>query len=108
MDLNNLESLKFSGPELILTGTIILLIALDLFMRNKRNLAIVAIIGCVASLLSAFDLYSAQQGWLFYRMVVLDNFSLFFKIVTLLAAIGCRSAVPRSGKCIRVNTIRCC
>jgi hypothetical protein len=46
MDLNNLESLKFSGPELILTGTIILLIALDLFMRNKRNLAIVAIIGC--------------------------------------------------------------
>src|SRR5918996_2123806 len=87
MDLNNLDSLIFSGPELILTGTIILLIVLDLFMRNKRNLAVVAIIGCVASLLSACDLYTAQQGWLFYRMVVLDNFSLFFKIVTLLAAI---------------------
>ena len=87
MDLNNLESLSFSGPELILTGTIILLIVLDLFIRNKRNLAVVAIIGCVASLLSAFDLYTAPQGWLFYRMVVLDNFSLFFKIVTLLAAI---------------------
>jgi NADH-quinone oxidoreductase subunit N len=87
MDLNNLESLSFSGPELILTGTIILLIILDLFIRNKRILAVVAIIGCVASLLSAFELYTAPQGWLFYRMVVLDNFSLFFKIVTLLAAI---------------------
>src|ERR671919_24202 len=87
MDLNNLESLSFSGPELILTGTIILLIVLDLFIRNKRYLAVVAIIGCVASLLSALDLYTAPQGWLFFRMVVLDNFSLFFKIVTLLAAI---------------------
>jgi NADH-quinone oxidoreductase subunit N len=87
MDLKNIESLNFFGPELILTGTIILLIVLDLFVRNKRNLAVVAIIGCVASLLSAFDLYSAQQGWLFYRMIVLDHFSLFFKVVTLLAAI---------------------
>jgi NADH-quinone oxidoreductase subunit N len=87
MDLKNLESLNFFGPELILTGTIILLIFLDLFVRNKRNLAVVAIIGCVASLLSAFDLYSAQQGWLFYRMIVLDQFSLFFKVVTLLATI---------------------
>jgi NADH-quinone oxidoreductase subunit N len=87
MDLKNLESLNFFGPELILTGTIILLIVLDLFVRNKRNLAVVGIIGCVASLLSAFDLYSAQQGWLFYRMIVLDHFSLFFKVVTLLAAI---------------------
>jgi NADH-quinone oxidoreductase subunit N len=87
MDLKNLESLNFFGPELILTGTITLLIVLDLFLGNKRNLAVVAIIGCVASLLSAFDLYSAQQGWLFYRMVVLDQFSLFFKVVTLLATI---------------------
>jgi NADH-quinone oxidoreductase subunit N len=87
MDLKNLESLDFFGPELILTGTIILLIVLDLFVRSKRNLAFVAIIGCVASLLSAFDLYSAQQGWLFYRMIVLDHFSLFFKVVSLLAAI---------------------
>jgi NADH-quinone oxidoreductase subunit N len=87
MDLKNLESLNFFGPELVLTGTIILLIVLDLFVRNKRSLAVVAIAGCVASLLSTFDLYSAQQGWLFYRMVVLDNFSLFFKVVALLAAI---------------------
>ena len=87
MDLKNLESLNFFGPELILTGTILLLIVLDLFVQNKRNLAVLAIAGCVASLLSTFDLYSAQQGWLFYRMVVLDNFSLFFKVVALLAAI---------------------
>ena len=87
MDLKNLESLSFFGPELILTGTILLLIVLDLFVQNKRNLAVLALVGSLASLVATFDLYSAPQGWLFYRMVVLDNFSLFFKVVTLLAAI---------------------
>jgi len=50
-------------------------------------LALVAILGCAASLLATFDLYSAQPGWLFYRMIVLDNFALFFKVVALAAII---------------------
>lgn len=87
MDLRNIESLRFFGPELILTGTILLLIVLDLFVKNKRNLALVAMAGCVASLVSTLDLYGAQQGWLFYRMIALDNFSLFFKVVSLVAVL---------------------
>src|SRR5919109_1868531 len=87
MDLKNFASLNFFYPEMILTGTILLLIVLDLLVRSRRGLALVAIIGCVAALLATFDLYSAQQGWLFHRMIVLDNFSLFFKVVALVAAI---------------------
>jgi NADH-quinone oxidoreductase subunit N len=87
MDLKNLESLSFFYPELILSGTILLLIALDLLVRSQRTLATLVVIGCVASLLATFDLYSAQQGWLFHRMIILDNFSLFFKIFALVAAI---------------------
>lgn len=87
MDLKNLESLSFFGPEIILTGTILLLIVLDLFIEQKRNLAVLAVVGCVASLLATFDLYSAEQGWLFHRLIILDNFSLFFKVVSLLATI---------------------
>ncbi len=87
MDLKNLESLSFFGPEIILTGTILLLIVLDLFIEQKRNLAVLAVVGCVASLLATFDLYSAQPGWLFHRLIILDNFSLFFKVVSLLATI---------------------
>jgi NADH-quinone oxidoreductase subunit N len=87
MDLKNLESLNFFWPELILFGTILLISMLDLLMRNGRALASVAILGCAASLLVTFDLYSAQPGWLFYRMIVLDNFALFFKVFALAALI---------------------
>src|SRR5918994_1680625 len=87
MDLKNLESLSFFYPEIILSGTILLLIVLDLLFRSQRALATAAVVGCVASLVATLDLYSAQQGWLFYRLIVLDSFSLFFKIFALVATI---------------------
>ena len=87
MDLKNLESLSFFYPEMILSGTILLLIVVDLLVRSERTLATIAVIGCVGSLVATFDLYSAQQGWLFHRMIILDNFSLFFKVFALVAAI---------------------
>ena len=89
MDLKNLASLDFFYPELILSASILLLIVLDLLVRAKRILAVVAIAGCVAALIFTFDLYSAQPGWLFHRMMILDNFSLFFKIFSLAAALLC-------------------
>ena len=92
MDLKNVASLSFFYPELILSGTILLLIVLDLLARAKRDgvlLGLVALIGCAATLVATFDLYSAQPGWLFHRMMILDNFSLFFKVVALASAILC-------------------
>ena len=87
MDLKNLASLSFFWPELILFGAILLISMLDLLQSNGRALALVAILGCAASLLATFDLYSAQPGWLFNRMIVLDNFALFFKVFALAAMI---------------------
>src|SRR5262250_1838805 len=87
MDLKNLESLSFFYPEIILSGTILLLIVIDLLVRSQRALATLVVIGCIGSLLATFDLYSAQQGWLFHRMIILDNFSLFFKVFALVATI---------------------
>jgi NADH-quinone oxidoreductase subunit N len=89
MDLKNVASLSFFYPELILSGTILLLIALDLVVSSKRSLALIALAGGAASLIMTFDLYSAQPGWLFHRMMILDNFSLFFKVIALVAAILC-------------------
>jgi NADH-quinone oxidoreductase subunit N len=87
MDLKNLESLSFFYPELILSGTILLLIVFDLLIKSQKSLATIAVIGCAAALLATFDLYSAQQGWLFHRMIILDNFSLFFKVISLVSTI---------------------
>jgi NADH-quinone oxidoreductase subunit N len=89
MDLKNVASLSFFYPELILSGTILLLIVLDLLARNKQSLAMIALAGSAAALIATFDLYGAQPGWLFHRMMILDNFSLFFKVVALAAAILC-------------------
>ncbi len=89
MDLKNIGSLSFFYPEIILSVTILSVIILDLLIRNKRSLALVAFVGCIASLIATFDLYSAQPGWMFHRMMILDNFSLFFKMFALAAAILC-------------------
>src|SRR5688572_587909 len=89
MDLKNIGSLDFFYPELILSGTILLIIVLDLLVRAKDRLALIALAGSVAALIATFDLYSAQPGWLFHRMIILDSFSLFFKILALAAAILC-------------------
>jgi NADH-quinone oxidoreductase subunit N len=87
MDLTNLESLKFFYPEIILTGTVLLLTILDLVLQNKRVLGPIAALGCLISLWATFQLYGPAEGWLFHRMIVLDNFSLFFKVISLLAAL---------------------
>jgi NADH-quinone oxidoreductase subunit N len=85
MDLKNLASLSFFYPELILSTTILVLIVLDLLVRSGRALAMVSMIGCAGSLLASLDLYDATSGWLFHRMIILDNFSLFFKIFALVS-----------------------
>ena len=87
MDINNYESLAFFCPEIILAATILLLIVLDLVARSKRWPAMFAVIGCFCSLVTALQLYGQPQGFLFERMVILDNFSLFFKLVSLAAGI---------------------
>jgi len=89
MDLKNVASLSFFYPEFILSATILVLIVLDLIASRRRGLAMIALVGCVASLIATLDLYSAQPGYLFHRMMILDNFSLFFKVIALAAAILC-------------------
>src|ERR1043166_1064512 len=85
MDQDNLASLTYFYPEIILSATILLLIVLDLWIRSGKVLAAVAMIGCAGALVTSLDLYSAQAGWLFHRMIVLDNFSLFFKVFASVA-----------------------
>jgi NADH-quinone oxidoreductase subunit N len=89
MDLKNVASLSFFLPEIIVSVTILLLIVLDLIAQNKRSLALIALAGSAAALIATFDLYYAPPGWLFHRMMVLDNFSLFFKVFALTATILC-------------------
>jgi len=89
MDLKNVASLTFFSPEIVLSATILLIIAFDLIVQSRRWPAALALIGCLGSLIVSCDLYSAQPGLLFHRMIVLDNFSIFFKVFSLAATILC-------------------
>ncbi len=87
MNLSNLDSLTYFYPEIILIGTILLLVLLDLVIKDKKNLGLIALFGCLLSLAAPWQLYGSPEGWLFQRMIVLDNFSLFFKVVSLLVTL---------------------
>src|SRR5436190_6371296 len=87
MDLDNLASLQYFCPEAILAGTILLVILLDLGIKNKRVLGLLSILGCLASLAATVQLYGGSGGLLFHHMMALDRFSLFFKVVALSATI---------------------
>jgi NADH-quinone oxidoreductase subunit N len=99
MDLGNLESLRFSAPELILIATAIAIFALDLVVRAKEHLGSLALFGCAAALIASIGvrmpfsdgwlvrgLFGWDEGWLYSRMVVVDDFAVFFKLIFCLAA----------------------
>ena len=87
MDLANLESLRYFYPELILAGTILILVLLDLMVGDKKGLPMFAVAGVLLSLWATLHLNGTPGGWLFHRMIILDNFSLFFKVISLLAVL---------------------
>ena len=86
--MNNLQSLSFFYPELILTGVIILAIIYDLLIdkSNSGKVGWVLITGLVA-VASAIWMQETRATTLFSDAIVLDPFSTFFKLIVILATI---------------------
>ncbi len=88
MDLGSVESLRYFYPEGILILTIVGIFVADLFVENKERLGEIALVGGAMVFFFAARLAGGAQGWLFHRMMVLDDFAVFFKLVLALAALG--------------------
>jgi NADH-quinone oxidoreductase subunit N len=99
MNLGNVESIAYSYPELILMGTAIVVFLLDFTVRTKEHLGSVALFGCAFALLAAIGLrvpftdrwliqglFGWGEGWLYSRMIIVDDFAVFFKVIFCLAA----------------------
>ena len=88
MDLGNVESLAYSLPEGILAVAVLAVLMMEVIFRRKDMhgyWALLAVAGaCAAGAMQA----GGPQGWLFNRMIALDSFAIFFKIVLGLAAVG--------------------
>jgi NADH-quinone oxidoreductase subunit N len=86
MQLGNVASLAHFIPELILSGTIVVLILLDLITDNRRAAGVVAMVAAVATFLLVAA-GGAGDSWLFNGMVVFDSFAFFFRLLITLATI---------------------
>jgi len=88
--LGNLASVSHFLPEFAVTATILLILVVHVAGRNRRSPApaFLALVGTGAALLCAWLTAPAGAGTgLFQGMVVLDDFAVFFKILTALATI---------------------
>jgi len=88
MDLNTTESLAYFIPELVLVVTILAVFIGDLFLRQKERLGEIALVGVAVSLLAVSRLSGVADAWLFHRMIVHDQFAVFFKVVFALATLA--------------------
>jgi NADH-quinone oxidoreductase subunit N len=86
MQLNNVASLAYFIPELVLSGAIIVLILLDLVTDNRLAAGFAAM---AASVLTFLLVLAGGTGsaWLFNGMIVFDSFAFFFRLLITLATI---------------------
>ena len=88
MSLNNIQSLRYILPELLLVLTILVVFIADLVVREKERLGEIALAGTALSLLAVTRLTGAPECWLFSKMMVQDPFALFFKVLFALSAMA--------------------
>lgn len=83
--LNNVESIRFFIPELILIGFVLVVLIADFFAKKRREaLAVIALVGLVAALIAV--LVTPVNRSLFLRMIQLDRFAKFFKVFFIAVA----------------------
>jgi NADH-quinone oxidoreductase subunit N len=88
VNLGSIQSLVYSWPEIVLVATIVVLLLIEVLPVKKSLVGELALLGTAGACLAAALQSGGPQGWLFSRMVVIDAFAVFFKIVLALAAFG--------------------
>lgn len=73
-------------PELTLTVFAIIVILLDLFIKQKRVLAQVSVSGLVIAGVITIAMWGNSFPAIFNNMLAVDNFALFFKLIFLAVA----------------------
>lgn len=89
--LENIESLAYFSPEIVLVVFAAAVIILDLLVKNRESekvayLSLVGL-GCslVAIIITHYTLGANESKNLFWGMIRLDGFAVFFKVLLLLA-----------------------
>src|SRR6185295_12914631 len=83
------NSMGYFYPELILSVTFLIVLICEIFSKRSSyvTLGIIAILGLLASMFAAYQLYSMEQTYIFFRMMTVDHFAIFFKLVFAVSTI---------------------
>ncbi|MCJ7605423.1 MAG: NADH-quinone oxidoreductase subunit N [Dehalococcoidales bacterium] len=68
-------------PEIILAAVVVLVILLDLFVRQASVLRAVALVGLIGSAGVAVAMWNGGNNPIFNNMLAVDNFAIFFKLL---------------------------
>ena len=80
-----MDQIKYIAPELSLLCFALIIIIVDLFISNKRALAVLAVAGALVAAFFVLMLWNGQATEAFYRTIAIDQFGLFFKLLILVA-----------------------
>lgn len=83
------QSLPYLAPELMLSAVFLLILLVETFSKKSSYtmLGVIAILGLLASAWLTFRLYSLPEAPVFFRMIIVDRFALFFKLVFAVSTI---------------------
>ncbi|RMF62980.1 MAG: NADH-quinone oxidoreductase subunit N, partial [Calditrichaeota bacterium] len=86
---NNIDSLSYFVPELLLVGVAVVLIIADLVLKNERSAwtSFIALAGLVAAFFAVLKQYDLGTRSIFGDMLVVDPFSLYFKLLFLASSV---------------------
>lgn len=86
---DNINSLNYFLPELLLTGLVLIMIIADLLLKKERSpwMSIIALIGSGIVLFAIINQYDLGSRSIFNNMLAVDPFSIFFKLLFVASTI---------------------
>src|SRR5262245_11787311 len=83
------NSMGYFLPELILSITFLVVLIAEILSQRSSYVALgtITILGLVASMIAAYQLYSVSPTYIFFRMMTVDHFAIFFKLVFAVSTI---------------------
>ena len=78
-----MDQIRYIAPEITLLCFALIVIVLDLFIKPKKVLAVIAVTGSLLALVAVLGLFGAPGADVFNKMLAIDQFGLFFKALIL-------------------------
>jgi NADH-quinone oxidoreductase subunit N len=82
-------SIPYFVPELMLTATFLLILIGEIVAKRSTYIGfgIITIGGLLATLFLSIQMYKLPDAMIFFRMIVVDQFAIFFKIIFAISGI---------------------